>query len=72
MVSDNRAVRCARDVQEVGPLILRRVPVQLAHRAGLDGDLRDCDLRRDIEDGRVGDLGGTARVLRRYHFAELV
>ena len=45
--------------------------VQLAHRAGLDGDLGDRDRGGDLEGSRVDDLDGTAVELRRVHLRHL-
>lgn len=50
--------------EEEGPLVLRGVPVQFAHRAGLDRDLRHCGCGGDVEGVRVDDLHGAAGVLR--------
>ena len=56
-----------KNIQIEGPFILSRVPVELAHRAGLDGHLRDGGRGGDVEDVRVHDLDAPARELRRGH-----
>lgn len=50
--------------EEEGPLVLRRVPVQFAHGAGLDRDLRHCGRGGNVESVRIDDLHGAAGVLR--------
>ena len=53
--SEDRHARLA--LEEERPLVLRRVPVHLADRTRLDGDLGDGDGLGDVE-----DLGGWASV----------
>ena len=58
--------------QEEVPLVRRQVPVDLAHRARLDGEDGRGEVAGDREDGGVGDLDGAAGDGERLLFREVV